>query len=75
MYTLIVLKDYHSAITEIDKIIDSELNDKTDIYVALMARGVAKYNLEDKEGACLDWSKADKLGDADAYVLIKEYCD
>ena len=73
VYTLIVLKDYHSAITESDKIIDSELNDKTDIYVALMARGVAKYNLEDKEGACLDWSKAGEFGDTGD--LVKEYCD
>jgi hypothetical protein len=27
------------------------------------------------EGACIDWSKADKLGDPDASELILEYCN
>jgi len=75
VYSLIVLKDYHSAISECNIIIDSNLNNKIDISVACLSRGVAKYNLEDKEGAFFDWSKADKLGNADAYDLIKDYCD
>ena len=34
----------------------------------------AKYNLGDKEGACLDWSKAGELGVMKAYEMIKKYC-
>ena len=34
----------------------------------------AKYNLGDKEGACLDWSKAVELGYKEAYEMIKKYC-
>jgi hypothetical protein len=36
-------------------------------------RGTAKYQLDDKEGACLDWSKAGELGYASAYIMIEEY--
>jgi tetratricopeptide (TPR) repeat protein len=40
-------------------------------------RGKAKYNLNDKNGACLDWSKASEFecGEEDVYALIKEYCN
>ena len=37
-------------------------------------RGIAKYILGDKDGGCLDWSKAGELGYEDAYDTIKEYC-
>jgi len=30
--------------------------------------------LGDKNGACLDWSKAGELGYIEAYDAIKEYC-
>jgi len=38
-------------------------------------RGYAKYSLGDKDGACLDWSKAGELGYSDAYDAIKKYCN
>ena len=39
-----------------------------------MSSGDAKGNLQDKSGACLDWSKAGELGYTHAYDLIKEHC-
>ena len=37
-------------------------------------RGIAKYGLGDKEGACRDWSKAGELGNPLAYDTIKQLC-
>lgn len=37
-------------------------------------QGYAKYNLGQKQGACLDWSKAGELGYEGAYNSIAELC-
>jgi len=42
---------------------------------AYIKRGEYKYEMDDKEGACLDWSKAGELGDSNAYEIIKEKCN
>jgi tetratricopeptide (TPR) repeat protein len=41
---------------------------------AYSSRGDAKNHLNDKDGACKDWSKAIELGDPDAGLFIKMYC-
>jgi hypothetical protein len=33
-----------------------------------------KFNLNDKNGACLDWKKASELGFAKANESINKYC-
>ncbi len=38
-------------------------------------RGVAKYYLNDMEGACKDWNKALELGFGPAHDYIMEYCN
>lgn len=38
-------------------------------------RGLAKYGLGNKSGACQDWSKAAQLGNSDAYKWVQEYCN
>ena len=38
-------------------------------------RGIVKLTLKDKDGACLDWSKAGELGQENAYETIKIYCN
>ncbi len=40
----------------------------------IIIEGVAKLDLGDKQGACLDWSKAGELGYEKAYDAIKEEC-
>jgi hypothetical protein len=42
--------------------------------MAYSARGCAKHDIVDKQGACLDWNKAGELGYKDAFDLIKENC-
>ena len=41
---------------------------------AYMQRGEVKYLLDDKKGACLDWSKAGDYGFLHAYDVIFEKC-
>jgi len=38
-------------------------------------RGLAKINLNYKDGGCLDFSKSGELGHEEAYDHIKEYCN
>ena len=64
------LGDNRGAIEDNNKAI--ELN--PDYALAYLNRGAAKYNLGDKNGGCLDFSKAGELGYEDAYDLIKKYC-
>ena len=42
--------------------------------IAYYNRGIAKAELKDLDGACLDWSKAGELGLSGAYDLIKQIC-
>ena len=37
-------------------------------------RGIVKYNLKDKDGACSDWKKGFALGDTQGSDMAKEYC-
>ena len=46
----------------------------TELAVAYYYRGLAKVNLGDKMGGCLDMSKSGELGYQDAYIMIKKYC-
>ena len=62
--------NYTAAIQDYNKAIEL-YPDYTEAYVD---RGVAKYNLGDKNGGCLDFSKAGELGYEDAYDRIKLYC-
>jgi len=65
------LKDYKGAIADYSKAI--ELNPK--LAEAYAARGLAKIGLGQKDGGCLDLSKTGEMGYAEAYDLIKKYCN
>ncbi len=42
---------------------------------AYSGRGLLKFELGDKQGACQDWSKAGELGLMKAYDKIKQNCN
>ena len=65
------LGDHYGAIAEYSKSIEFYPNSP----FAYFNRGVSKYNLNQKNSACLDWSKAVELGYGDAYDLIKKHCN
>ena len=65
------LQDYTGAKADYTKII--ELDPKSGL--AYKSRGLVKLKLKDKNGACLDFSKAGELGLDDAYDAIREYCN
>lgn len=64
------LKKYNDALPDFDmsiKLMPTKL--------AYFSRGKIKILLGKKESACLDLSKAGELGMAEAYELIKKYCN
>jgi tetratricopeptide (TPR) repeat protein len=65
------LKNYKKAIEDYSMVI--KLNPKdADAY---HRRGNVKYNSGDKEGGCVDWSKAGELGKFEVYESIKKFCN
>lgn len=69
-YANFSLKNYESAIDDFDE--DIKLDPSR--VESFFNRGSSKFQLDDKDGACLDWSKAGELGSAKAYQMIKKYC-
>lgn len=65
------LGDFRGAILDFNKSI--ELNPKNGGFY--LSRGKAKYLIGLKNEGCLDFSKSGELGNADAYDLIKSYCN
>ncbi len=69
--------NYYGAIEDYSKAIRLKPKEPKAITVwakSYCNRGVSKYYLKDKEGACKDWHKAVELGVNDAYKYIKKYC-
>ena len=65
------LEDYQGAILDFTEAIQLNSKDEGSYHF----RGLAKLKLNQKENACLDFSKAGELGDADAYEAIKSFCN
>ena len=65
------INDYESAIADFDKAIILNPKD-SDSYIA---RGNSKFLLGQTNKGCLDWQKADELGNTAVSVWIKKYCN
>ena len=64
-------RDYEGAIKDFSKAIELDPSRAS----AYSSRGLAKYYLLDKEGACADWIKAGQKGDVTSLYLIKDHCN
>jgi tetratricopeptide (TPR) repeat protein len=67
---------YKAAINDFDiaiKLAENKVGNFT-LGRIICGRGECKMKINDKNGACLDWSKAGELG-YDCYDLIKKYCN
>lgn len=64
------LKDYRGAIEDYTKAIEASPKHEYIYYF----RGYAKIKLGQKESGCLDLSKSGELGNKEAYVAIKKFC-
>ncbi len=69
---------YGDAIEDFDKALDlrpEDIMDYSNWVKNYFNRGVAKYYLEDLNGACKDWGKALELGFGPAHDYLMEYCE
>ena len=74
------MHDYEGAIADFTRAIELKPEDNKqylDWIRAYFNRGVSKYFLNDKNGACDDWKKARDLGleDVEAIYYINTYCE
>lgn len=69
-YELNQVKDFPKAIEFANKGIE-KIPNFDELY---LNRGIAKYQLNDKNGACIDWKSADRRGNKGASDLVKKYC-
>lgn len=73
------LKHFTNTVSDMDKVLQilssSRISPNEDFKAqAYYYRATAKHNLNDKEGACRDWSKAGEQGLSEAYDYIKKFC-
>lgn len=66
-----VVKNNRSAIKNYDKAIRYLPNDKS----LLVTRGMCKYELGDKNGACRDWNRIKTLGGLEGDAYLNNFCD
>ena len=75
--TKAILKDYQGAITDYTEFIILS-HENYDFHYeegdAYYRRGNAKFELRDKNGACLDWKMGAELGSIEANDIIKYNC-
>jgi tetratricopeptide (TPR) repeat protein len=64
------LKQNKAALEDLDLAI--RLNDKSHQY--FLNRAFAKYNLEDFDGACMDWQKAALMGNEEGMKYYNNVC-
>lgn len=64
------IKDWQGAISDYSILIKSDPNNS----IYYFNRGAAKHLSGDLPGACRDWSKSGELGNALAYIAIKQEC-
>lgn len=61
---------FKNCIVDMSKAIDLDANASNSFYY----RGLAKIKLNDKNGGCIDLSKAGELGKKEAYKAISDFC-
>jgi len=57
------------------KMYDKAINTKSDFNEAWNNRGILKYHLKDKAGACDDWKKSFELGNKEAGKDLARFCN
>ncbi len=69
---------FTDAIDDFDKALDikpEEIMEYSNWVKNYFNRGVAKYYLNDLDGACKDWNRALELGFGQAYFYVLDYCE
>ncbi len=72
------MQRYNDAIDDFDKALDikpDDIMEYSNWVKNYFNRGVAKYYMNDLEGACKDWNKALELGFGQAHDYIMDYCE
>jgi len=72
------MQQYNDAIGDFDRALDikpDDIMEYSNWVKNYFNRGVAKYYMNDMEGACKDWNKALELGFGQAHDFVTDYCE
>ena len=68
------LNKHEQAVSDFTKAISLNKGGKTDLILFLWMRGYAKQQMNNIQGACIDWQEAFNLGYQEAAQRLKEAC-
>ena len=69
------LKKHEQAVSDFTKAISLNKGGKTDLILFLWMRGYAKHQMNNIQGACIDWQEVKRLGDKEVINELNLYCD
>lgn len=75
-YSKMQINDLKGALISLNKAIEDEnsKHNNDDTAYSYYLLGFVKNSLNDKEGACIAWSKSGELGNPNAYIAIQKNC-
>ena len=69
------LNKHEQAVSDFTRAISLNKGGKSDLILFLWMRGFAKQQMNNIQGACIDWQEVKRLGDKEVINELIEYCE
>ena len=68
------LNKHEQAVSDFNRAINLNRGGKSDLILFLWMRGFAKQQMNNIQGACIDWQEVKRLGDKEVINELNQYC-
>ena len=69
------LNKHDQAVSDLNRAINLNRGGKSDLIIFLWMRGFAKQQMNNIQGACIDWQEVKRLGDKEVINELIAYCE
>ena len=69
------LNQHEQAISDFNRAINLNRGGKSNLILFLWMRGFAKQQMNNIQGACIDWQEVKRLGDKEVINELNQYCE
>ena len=69
------LNKHEQAVSDFNRAINLNRGGKSDLILFLWMRGFAKQQMNNIQGACIDWQEVKRLGDKEVINELTQYCE